>query len=91
MSVIALQYALNDMERIRDDGKPHVFSIEFIRGTGKLKGFRKKINQVIKLGHAAGHNHKERGTIPLYDIAQKRPVTPFISNLIFYNDLKIKH
>lgn len=91
MPIVALQHVLNDLERIREDGKPHVFSIEFIRGTGKYKGYRKKINKCIKLSHAVGHNHKERGTLPLYDVNKKRPITPFISNLIFYNDIKIKH
>jgi hypothetical protein len=91
MQSVALQYVLNDMERIRDDGKPHIFSIEFIRATGKYKGFRKKVNRVMKLQHGAGHNHKEAGTIPLYCLREKRPITPCIANLLFYNDLKIRH
>lgn len=77
------------MQRQRADGKPHEFEIIFVRGTGKLEGTMKKIKRCRLLGHASGHHHKDRGTIPLYDVVQQKNVTPFLDNIIYYNKMKV--
>lgn len=77
------------MERTREDGQAHEFNICIVKGTRKTAGQVKEYKRVRKLGHAAGHNHKERGTLPLYDAAKKRPMTPFLDNIIFYNGMKV--
>ena len=91
MQTIGLQQMLDHMETIREDGKAHEFRIVVVKGTRKLAGQCKEYKRVRKLGHASGHNHKERGTIPLYDAVKQRNMTPFIDNIIFYNGLKVLH
>lgn len=91
MAATGLQQMLAHMERTNAGGTPHEFHLRFVRGTGKLKGSIKEVKRVRKLGHAAGHNHKEKGTIPLYDVVRKRPLTPIIDNILFYNGLKVLH
>lgn len=80
---------LAHMEHQPEDGSAHEFHIVFVRGTGKLEGSLKEVKRCRKLGHSAGHNHKERGTIPLFDVTTDRPVTPFIDNILFYNGMKV--
>lgn len=88
--VTSIQYVLQDMENT-NDGNAKVFSIEFIRATGKNKGSRKRVKRAVKLSHASGHNHLEAGTIPLYDLDSRHNFTPCIHNILFYNGIKIKH
>lgn len=80
---------LAHMELVREDGQPHEFHLVYVRGTGKLEGTLKEVKRVRKLGHAAHARHKERGTIPLYDVQFQRPMTPFIDNILFYNGMKV--
>lgn len=89
MQMIGTQQMLAHMETIRNDGQPHEFHLVYVRGTGKLSGTLKEVSKVRKLGHAAGHNHKERGTVPLWDVAMQRPITPFIDNILYYNGMKV--
>lgn len=80
---------LAHMERINEDGTPHEFHLIYIRGTGKKEGTLKEVKKVRKLGHSTGHNHKERGTIPLFDAKEKIPISPFIDNILYYNGMKV--
>lgn len=89
MQVIGIQQMLSDMERTRNDGTGHEFHIVCIKGTRKAVGEVREFKRVRKLGHAAGHNHKDHGTLPLWDAAKKRPITPFLDNIIFYNGMKV--
>lgn len=85
---------LAHMERTDSNGKPHEFQLIIVRGkarAGKPKGSMSKVKRVRKLGHASGHNHKEMGTIPLYDVVRQRNMTPFIDNIIYYNGLRVMH
>lgn len=84
-----MQQALAYIEKQNEDGTPHEFELIFIRGTGKLEGTWKKVKRCRKLGHASGHNHKESGTIPLYDVIAQRNITPFIDNILYINGMKI--
>lgn len=89
MQTIGVQQMLAHIERVNEDGTPHEFHLVFVRGSGKLEGSLKEVAKVRKLGHASGHNHKERGTIPLYDVVGQRNLTPFIDNILFYNGMRV--
>ena len=91
MAVIGYQQMLRLMEEQLSDGRPVEFSLVFVRGTGKRAGSLKEVRRVSKLGHAAHDNHKERGTLPLYDVAKARPMTPVADNIIYFNNLKVLH
>lgn len=91
MAAVGLQQMLAHIERTNVDGTPHEFHIRFVRGTGKLKGSIKEVKRVTKMGFAVHDNHKERGTIPLYDVVLQRPLSPIIDNILFYNGLKVLH
>lgn len=89
MQTIGVQQMLAHIEKVRDDGQPHEFHLVFVRGTGKKEGHLKTVPRARKLGHASGHNHKERGTIPLFDVKYQRNLTPFIDNILFYNGMRV--
>lgn len=91
MQIIGVQQMLAHMERFDDEGNPHEFHLIFVRGTGKLKGSHKEVKRATKLGHAAGHNHKKVGSIPLHDTLLQRPFTPFIDNILYYNGMRVMH
>lgn len=81
---------LEHMERVREDGKPHEFHVVFVRSANnKLAGTLKEVKRCRKLGHSSGHNHKERGTIPLYDVREQKNLTPVLDNILFYNGMKV--
>lgn len=79
---------LAHMEGTNPDGSPREFEITFVVGTGPAIG-RLSTKLCRKLGTAAHSNHKERGTLPLYDVRQKRPCSPFLYNITHYNGLKV--
>lgn len=89
MQKIGRNQMLEHMNRTTGNGQPHEFELIFVRGTGKLEGSLKKVKRCRVLGHASGHNHKERGTIPLYDATAQHNITPFLDNILFYNKMKV--
>ena len=78
------------MERIDENGVPSEFSLVVVRQANNPRaGSIVTLNRVRKLGHAAGHNHKERGTLPLYNVRKNQPCTPVVDNILFYNGMKV--
>lgn len=86
------------MMRIFEEFPYKVQEIEFIRATGPLKGSIKscKVTKIkpktkTKTGVKSKRKylHKDKWTVPLFDVTAQRIVTPRFTNIIGFNGKKV--
>ncbi len=100
MSTISIQQALAMMSEAGD--KP--FRISFVRATGKTAGSIKEClayygapnprdRQAPTMGEQGRKRktHYESGTVPLTEVSSRQLLTPLISHIISFRNLKVIH
>ena len=99
MATIPIQRVLAQVK----GGHEGVFTIAFVRASGKTQGSIKTIKATYgapkpneqRSGDPSSprkmHRHKETGTLPLTDYDTGEYVTPLISHIILFNNFKVYH
>jgi hypothetical protein len=82
-------------------GNEGVFTIGFVRASGKSQGTIKTVKALYGAPKPNGdkaaisprkvHTHKEAGTLPLTDHDTGDYITPLISHIILFNNYKVYH
>lgn len=80
------------------------FSLRFVRSRPSRNGAKGSIKTVERCHYGKKRSyrsstdnarqkalHKDQGTLPLYDADTGNYLSPLISHIIYYNDLKVIH
>lgn len=90
-------------QMVTEDGKPHVFSIAWVRNnntSGGPRGSIKRINRASKYTDPAKRHQnratgtwqfKQYNTIPIQDRDNDKLQTPKITHIIEYRGRKVRH